>query len=227
LSASTPNRTGATTPRSEREPGDNLDVLREYVGPESVDLVYLDPPFKSNQDYNVLFREHDGTWAAAQMRAFEDTWSWDEAAHDACRDVIARGGPVADGVQALRTCLGDSDMMAYLAMMAPRLIELYRVLKPSGSIYLHCDSTASHYLKMLMVGLAGILDMRRNDPVGHRSRPTPSGSATRGASRSIAARSTASGARRARRQASPDCRCAICDVRADPNCSKPARRCTR
>jgi DNA modification methylase len=130
--------------------GDNLDVLRRHIDDESVDLVYLDPPFNSNASYNVLFAERDGTQAASQIKAFEDTWKWDESAARACQEVIEAGGKVSEAMQAFRTLLGDSDMMAYLAMMAPRLVELGRVLKPTGSIYLHCDPTASHYLKMLM-----------------------------------------------------------------------------
>jgi DNA modification methylase len=130
--------------------GDNFDVLRQHVKDESVDLVYLDPPFKSNQDYNVLFAELDGTRAAAQIKAFEDTWQWDQSAARSYEHVVEGGGRVADVMRAFRTFLGDSDMLAYLSMMAPRLKELHRVLKPTGSIYLHCDPTASHYLKMLM-----------------------------------------------------------------------------
>jgi DNA modification methylase len=135
--------------------GDNLDILRRYIEPESVDLVYLDPPFKSNQDYNVLFAEQDGSRAAAQIKAFEDTWQWDLAAEAAFRDVVEQGGRVSLVMQAMRTFLGESDMLAYLSMMAPRLVELCRVLKPTGSIYLHCDPTASHYLKLLMDAIFG------------------------------------------------------------------------
>jgi len=130
--------------------GDNLDVLRRHVGDESVDLVYLDPPFNSSATYNVLFAERDGMQAASQIKVFEDTWKWDESAARACVEVIEAGGKVSEAMQAFRTFLGDSDMMAYLAMMAPRVVELRRVLKPTGSLYLHCDSTASHYLKILM-----------------------------------------------------------------------------
>lgn len=130
--------------------GDNLDVLRRHVDDGSVDLVYLDPPFNSSATYNVLFAERDGTQAASQITAFEDTWKWDEGAARACVAVIEAGGKVSEAMQAFRTFLGDSDMMAYLAMMAPRLIELRRVLTPTGSIYLHCDTTAGHYLKILM-----------------------------------------------------------------------------
>lgn len=130
--------------------GDNLDILRRYVRDESVDLVYLDPPFNSNQDYNVLFAEQDGSRSAAQIKAFGDTWGWDKAAAEAYQEVVESGGDVSKAMQAFRTFLGDSDMLAYLSMMAPRLKELWRVMKPTASIYLHCDPTASHYLKMLM-----------------------------------------------------------------------------
>ena len=135
--------------------GDNLDVLRRYVADECVDLVYLDPPFNSNASYNVLFAERDGTQAASQIQAFEDTWRWDEGAARSYEQVVEAGGQVSLAMQAFRTFLGDSDMLAYLAMMAPRLVELHRVLNPTGSIYLHCDPTASHYLKMLMDAVFG------------------------------------------------------------------------
>lgn len=134
--------------------GDNLDVLRRHVKAETVDLVYLDPPFKSNVDYNVLFAEH-GARSAAQIQAFTDTWRWDEAAAYDYERTVEQGGRVADALQGFRTVLGTSDMLAYLAMMAPRLLELLRVLKPSGSIYLHCDPAASHYLKLLTDAVFG------------------------------------------------------------------------
>jgi site-specific DNA-methyltransferase (adenine-specific) len=130
--------------------GDNLDILRRYVDDESVDLVYLDPPFNSARNFNVLFAEQDGTRAAAQIRVFEDTWQWDEAAAAAYHEVVESGGKVSEVLQAFRIFLGDSDMLAYLSMMAPRLVELHRVLKSTGSLYLHCDPTASHYLKLLL-----------------------------------------------------------------------------
>ena len=131
--------------------GDNLDVLQRYVKDESVDLVYLDPPFNSNATYNLLFAQRDGTQAAAQIEAFEDTWIWDTAASAAFHEVVTGGGAVAQVMVALQRLLGErTDMLAYLSMMAPRLLELRRVLKPTGSIYLHCDPAASHYLKLLM-----------------------------------------------------------------------------
>jgi len=135
--------------------GDNLDILKRYIPAESIDLVYLDPPFKSNQNYNVLFKEKNGSQAASQIRAFEDTWTWGQGDEAVYADMVTKGGKVADCLQAFRTFLGPCDMLAYLVMMAPRLVELRRVMKPTGSIYLHCDQTASHYLKMLMDAIFG------------------------------------------------------------------------
>ena len=98
--------------------GDNLDVLRRHVKDESVDLVYLDPPFNSNADYNVLFAQKDGTSAAAQIQAFEDTWQWDQSAAAAYEEVVEFGGDVSLAMQAFRTAIGENDMLAYLSMMA-------------------------------------------------------------------------------------------------------------
>jgi len=135
--------------------GDNLDILRRYIPDESVDLIYLDPPFNSNQAYNVIFEENNGSGAAAQIEAFDDTWHWTMETIEAYQDVVETAGPAADALVAFRQMLGETDMMAYLAMMAPRLIELRRVLKETGSIYLHCDPVASHYLKVLMDAVFG------------------------------------------------------------------------
>lgn len=140
--------------------GDNLDILRRYLADETVDLIYLDPPFKSNQDYNILFAEQDGSRSAAQIRAFSDTWQWDQVSSVAYEEIVEGGGQVSRAMQAFRTVLGENDMLAYLSMMAPRLVELQRVLKPTGSIYLHCDPTASHYLKMLMDAVFGPRNFR-------------------------------------------------------------------
>ena len=131
--------------------GDNLDILREHVPDESVDLVYLDPPFNSNATYNVLFKEASGAGSAAQIHAFDDTWHWNQESERAYREVVTDGPrKLGDLLQAMLSFLGRNDMMAYLTMMSPRMVELHRVLKPTGSIYLHCDPTASHYLKLLM-----------------------------------------------------------------------------
>src|SRR5258705_11385746 len=148
--------------------GDNLPILPRHVAAESVDLVYLDPPFNSNQNYNVLFAEKSGEASAAQIHAFEDTWHWDQSAARTYDDVVLAGGKVSQAMQAFRQLLGENDMLAYLAMMAPRLVELRRVLKPTGSIYLHCDPTASHYLKMLMDAIFGP-NQFRNEIIWKRS----------------------------------------------------------
>ncbi|HEV7223332.1 MAG TPA: DNA methyltransferase [Pirellulales bacterium] len=135
--------------------GDNLDVLRLHVKDESVDLIYLDPPFNSDQNYNVLFAEQDGSRSAAQIKAFGDTWRWDQASSAAYHQTVEAGGQASLVLQAFRQAIGENDMLAYLSMMAPRLIELRRVLKPTGSLYLHCDMTASHYLKILLDAIFG------------------------------------------------------------------------
>jgi DNA modification methylase len=137
--------------------GDNLDVLRRHVGDASVDLVYLDPPFQSGKDYSLIFETRAATPDAARghAEAFKDTWRWGRDAEASYAEVMSAGTGVAATVRALRTILGESDVMAYLCMMAPRLVELRRVLKPSGSLYLHCDPTASHYLKVLLDGIFG------------------------------------------------------------------------
>lgn len=134
--------------------GDNLDILRRYVPDESVDLIYLDPPFNSSATYNVLFAEHNGARAAAQLRAFKDTWSWPEAAAT-FQELLLVQGRLGDAMRAFGQLLPRGGMLAYLVMMAPRLAELRRVLKPTGSIYLHCDPTASHYLKVVMDAIFG------------------------------------------------------------------------
>jgi site-specific DNA-methyltransferase (adenine-specific) len=130
--------------------GDNLQVLREYIADQTVDLVYLDPPFNSGEDYNVLFAEKDGNRSASQITAFKDTWEWNPEAALAYEEVVEKGGKVSEVMQAFRKIFPASDILAYLSMMAPRLVELHRVLKDTGSIYLHCDPTASHYLKLLL-----------------------------------------------------------------------------
>lgn len=139
--------------------GDNLEVLRLHVKDESVDLIYLDPPFNSNASYNVLFAEH-GEKAASQIKAFEDTWQWDQESARMYFETVSAGGEAANALQAFYTLLGESNMMAYLAMMAPRLVELRRALKSTGSIYLHCDPTASAHLRLLMDAVFGVKNFR-------------------------------------------------------------------
>jgi site-specific DNA-methyltransferase (adenine-specific) len=150
--------------------GDNLDILRRYLRDETVDLVYLDPPFNSAQNYNAFFHEKDGTDAASQIHAFEDTWHWDIETKKAYDAVTEQPGKVSDVMQAFYTFLGGNDMMAYLTMMSSRLVELRRVLKPTGSLYLHCDPTASHYLKLLCDAVFGP-DNYRNEISWKRSQP--------------------------------------------------------
>jgi site-specific DNA-methyltransferase (adenine-specific) len=134
--------------------GDNLDVLRDFPS-ECVDLVYLDPPFNSNRSYNVLFRETKGAEAEAQIEAFEDSWHWTQHTSETFDEVASRGDDVGRLLGAFVEALGHNDVTAYLTMMAPRLVELRRVMKPTASIYLHCDPTASHYLKVLMDAVFG------------------------------------------------------------------------
>lgn len=136
--------------------GDNLGILRDHIASESVDLVYLDPPFNSNASYNVLFGEKGGEKSSAQITAFDDTWHWGIESEAAFKELVEQApAKLVDLMRALRSFLGQSDMMAYLTMMAVRLVELHRVLKPTGSLYLHCDPTASHYLRMLLDGVFG------------------------------------------------------------------------
>jgi len=150
--------------------GDNLDILRQYVKDDTTDLIYLDPPFKSNQEYNILFEERNGSRSKAQIKAFEDTWRWDQETAAAYQDVVENGPErVSKIMRAFRTFLGENDMMAYLSMMAPRLVELQRVLKPTGSIYLHCDQTASAHLRLLMDAVFGPNNLR-NEVVWHYRR---------------------------------------------------------
>lgn len=136
--------------------GDNLQVLREHIATESVDLIYLDPPFNSQATYNVLFRSPKGEKSQAQIEAFEDTWCWNDSAERAFDEVMTSGNTdAAEMLRAIRSFLKENDLMAYLTMMAVRLLELHRVLKPTGSLYLHCDPTASHYLKILLDAVFG------------------------------------------------------------------------
>ena len=141
--------------------GDNLQILRDYIPDESIDLIYLDPPFNSNRSYNVLFKETTSAASAAQTGAFEDTWHWGDATVQAYEQIALHGGDhTARLLKAMVGALGHNDVTAYLSMMAIRLVELRRVLKPTGSIYLHCDPAASHYLKVLMDSIFGPRNFR-------------------------------------------------------------------
>jgi len=142
--------------------GDNLDILRKYVADESVDLIYLDPPFNSKRAYNVIFQDKTGRDSAAQIQAFEDTWTWTPETQSAFEEIMSGNYPaqLKNMMKAFREFMGINNLMAYLTMMAIRLVELHRVLKNTGSIYLHCDPTASHYLKILMDQIFEIRNFR-------------------------------------------------------------------
>lgn len=156
--------------------GDNLWHLRENIADEIADLVYLDPPFNSQAQYNVFFRSPEGSSSEAQVEAFRDTWSWTGDTELAFDEIIRSGTDAVMVLDALRRHLKESDLMAYLVMMTSRLIELRRILRPTGSIYLHCDPTASHYLKLVMDGIFGPnrfrneISWKRSQPKSHATR---------------------------------------------------------
>jgi len=165
--------------------GDNLPILRDYIPSESIDLVYLDPPFNSSRSYNVLFHDESGQEAESQITAFEDTWHWNPAAEEAYNALVTeRGESIASLIGALRQFVGTNQMMAYLVMMAARLEELHRVLKPTGSLYLHCDPTASHYLKIILDTIFGP-DNFSNEIIWQRSLPHGNTSRKFGASHDV------------------------------------------
>ncbi len=141
--------------------GDNLEILRKYIPDNSIDLVYLDPPFNSKKDYNILFKENGGVESEAQIKAFTDSWHWTQIAQDTYHEIVTKG-PLKVGklIGALYDSIGGNDVMAYLVMMTIRLVELHRVLKPTGSLYLHCDPTASHYLKLVLDQIFGPANFR-------------------------------------------------------------------
>lgn len=153
--------------------GDNLTILRDKIASDSVDLIYLDPPFQSNQDYNLIFKTKDGGSSKSQIVAFEDTWEWGPEAQRTFAEMVDQGGYLAKALTSLRQFLSESDMMAYLSMMAPRLVEMRRVLRDGGSIYLHCDPTASHYLKMLMDAVFGFKSFQNEIIWSYRRWPSP------------------------------------------------------
>lgn len=151
--------------------GDNLDVLREHIPDESVDLIYLDPPFNSNANYNVLFKSPKGEHSEAQITAFEDTWHWTRESARTLEQLKFKHGELAELLDLMVRQFGHNDLSAYLVMMAVRLVELHRVLKVTGSLYLHCDPTASHYLKMILDMIFGAKSFR-NEIVWKRMNPS-------------------------------------------------------
>jgi site-specific DNA-methyltransferase (adenine-specific) len=149
--------------------GDNLTILREYIADESVDLIYLDPPFNSNRNYNVLFKDESGSESEAQITAFEDTWHWNQSAGKTYRELVLQSPEqVSKMIGALHDSIGTNQMMAYLVMMTIRLLELHRVLKSTGSLYLHCDTTADHYLRIILDAIFGAQNFR-NEIVWQRT----------------------------------------------------------
>jgi site-specific DNA-methyltransferase (adenine-specific) len=141
--------------------GDNLEILRKYIPDNSIDLIYLDPPFNSKKDYNILFKENGGVESEAQIKAFTDTWHWTQATQDTYHEISTKSPlKVSKLIGALHDAIGNNDVMAYLVMMTIRLVELHRVLKPTGSLYLHCDPTASHYLKLVLDQIFGPYNFR-------------------------------------------------------------------
>ena len=154
--------------------GDNLQILRnrEYFPDGCVDLIYLDPPFNSNRNYNVLFKSQSGEDSEAQITAFHDTWNWGPTAEQAYEELTRESSwaEVVIAMEALMTLIGRSPMLAYLVMMTGRLMELHRVLKATGTLYLHCDPTASHYLKVILDTIFGA-DNFRNEIIWHYDGP--------------------------------------------------------
>ncbi len=151
--------------------GDNLEVLRKHIPVASVDLIYLDPPFNSNASYNMLFKEPSGEQSAAQIAAFDDTWKWGPQAEEAFDEAVMAGPPpLAELLKALHQVLGRTNMLAYLSIMAVRLVELHRALKPTGSLFLHCDPTASHYIKLVLDNIFSPKNFR-NEIIWERSQP--------------------------------------------------------
>jgi site-specific DNA-methyltransferase (adenine-specific) len=149
--------------------GDNLSILREYIADESIDLIYLDPPFNSNRTYNVLFKDESGIESEAQMAAFDDTWHWTLTTEKTFHELVTQAPDnVSRMITALQESIGTNQMMAYLVMMTVRLVELHRVLKPTGNLYLHCDPTASHYLKIVLDTIFGPQNFR-NEFIWKRS----------------------------------------------------------
>jgi site-specific DNA-methyltransferase (adenine-specific) len=156
--------------------GDNLEILRKKITDESFDLIYLDPPFNSNRNYNVLFKEGLQD-SPAQVHAFEDSWHWSHESKENFDYLVTKTNEnISNLMLALEKTIGHNDMLAYLTMMAVRLLELHRVLKKTGSIYLHCDPTASHYLKIVMDVIFGKQNFQ-NEIIWHYRRWT--GSANR------------------------------------------------
>lgn len=134
--------------------GDNLDVLRNHIPADSVDLCYIDSPFNSKRNYNQIYN-NIGTEDKAQAQAFVDTWTWNKRADEGFREILTNENGIftaqtVDLIKGLHIVLKKKDLLAYLVSMTLRINEIYRVLKPTGSFYFHCNPTASHYLKLIL-----------------------------------------------------------------------------
>ncbi|MFC1954711.1 DNA-methyltransferase [Chloroflexota bacterium] len=141
--------------------GDNLEILSCFIPDSSIDLIYLDPPFGSNRDYRILYKKSGGKQPGTRKQAFSDTWSWDRAAEDTLEEIVQTAPPeLGKLIQGMVAGLGSSPVAGYLVMITPRLLELHRVLKDTGSLYLHCDPTASHYLKLVLDCIFGVRNFR-------------------------------------------------------------------
>lgn len=150
--------------------GDNLDILRHYIEDETIDLIYIDPPFKKQKQFNILYKEPNGTLSEAQTIAYADAWFWDEVSERYYKEIVKTAPEsLADTIIGLRKFLNESDMMAYLVNMTVRIVELHRVLKPTGSLYLHCDWSAAHYLKILLDAIFGEENFRNEIIWGYRT----------------------------------------------------------
>jgi site-specific DNA-methyltransferase (adenine-specific) len=151
--------------------GDNLKMLREHIADESVDLIYLDPPFNSKADYNLLFKEPKGQLSKAQIIVFEDTWHWSLEAEATYQEIVENAeANIVEMMRSFRQFIGANDVMAYLVMMCIRLVELRRVLKPTGSLFLHCDPTSGHYIKILLDTIFGKTQFRNEIVWCYKSR---------------------------------------------------------
>lgn len=171
-----PKKAPKAAPKNKLYYGDNLDVMRAHIKDESIDIIYLDPPFNSKRSYSAIFKSpEDNSESDAQIVAFEDTWHWGQKAEEEYQQIIDLApSEVVDVMQSLRAFLGENDMMAYLTMMANRLLQMHRILKQDGKIFLHCDPTASHYLKIVMDSIFGKTNFK-NEIIWHYKRwPTKS-----------------------------------------------------
>ena len=135
--------------------GDNLEILRNKIPDESIDLCYIDPPFNSKRSYFQIYNNIGGTEDKAQAQAFVDTWKWDDRAIEGYSEITTNvhgrfTRQAIELIRGLELVLGTGDLLAYLIHMTLRVTEIFRVLKPTGSFYLHCDPTASHYLKLVL-----------------------------------------------------------------------------